>query len=176
MEEPKKFPRVLTYTMCFIALLFISFGLLSYLAFGDQVETVILLNLPRSGIVNTIQGLYAMAISLSIPLQLFPVIRIIETGLFSKSGKYNLVVKWQKNTFRFISVLVCSVIATLGSNNLDKFVSLIGSLCCIPLCFLFPPLFHFKAVARHWFDKAIDVIIIVFGISCMIYTAWMNLL
>lgn len=176
MKEPQKFPRVLSLTMCFIALLFISFGLLSYLAFGEQVETVILLNLPSSDIVNTIQGLYAAAISLSIPLQLFPAIRIIETGLFSKSGKYNLAVKWQKNLFRFGSVCLCALIAIMGSNNLDKFVSLIGSICCIPLCFLFPPLFHLKAVAHHWLDRTLDVSIIVFGTSCMIYTTLYELL
>lgn len=174
MKEPQKFPKVLSSTMLFITLLFISIGLLSYLAFGDKVQTVILLNLPATPVVNTIQGLYAMAICLSIPLQLFPAIRIVETALFSKSGKHNPIVKWQKNMFRFASVLLSAAVAIAGSSDLDKFVSLIGSVCCIPLCFLFPPLFHLKGVAEKRHEKAIDILIIVFGVLCMIYTTYIT--
>lgn len=170
MAEPKKFPKVLSGTMLFITVVFLSVGFISYMAFGSDVQTVILLNMPGTPVVNTIQGLYALAICLSIPLQLFPAIRIVENGLFTKSGKYNNKVKWQKNIFRFFSVLVCAYIAILGSADLDKFVSLVGSVCCVPLCFLFPPLFHLKAVAKSWREKAIDIAIIIFGTVSMIYT------
>ncbi|KAI7900850.1 transmembrane amino acid transporter protein-domain-containing protein [Cokeromyces recurvatus] len=175
MREPKKFPKVLSWTMLFITLLFISIGLLSYLSFGENVQTVILLNLPATVTVNSIQGLYAIAICLSIPLQLFPAIRIVETGLFSRSGKYNPIVKWQKNMFRLATVLLSAAIAIAGSGDLDKFVSLIGSICCIPLCYLFPPLFHLKAVANNWRQKVTDISIIVFGTVCMIYTTYITI-
>ncbi|KAI9249422.1 transmembrane amino acid transporter protein-domain-containing protein [Phascolomyces articulosus] len=170
MKEPEKFGRVLSYTMLGITLIFLSVGFLSYMAFGDKVQTVILLNFPATPVVNTIQALYAMAICLSIPLQLFPAIRIIETALFTKSGKNNPVVKWQKNGFRLIAVLICSGIAIAGSDDLDKFVSLVGSLCCVPLCFLFPPIFHYKAIARTFTAKAINIAIIIFGAVSMTYT------
>ncbi|CAO3626761.1 unnamed protein product [Cunninghamella blakesleeana] len=169
MKEPKKFPKVLGWTMFGITIIFISVGFLSYLAFGNTVQTVILLNLPGTAAVNTVQALYALAICLSIPLQLFPAIRITENALFSKSGKNNPIVKWQKNIFRFLSVLLCAGIAIAGSDDLDKFVSLVGSLCCLPLCFIFPPLFHLKAIASTWRQKAIDISIFVFGICSMTY-------
>jgi len=172
MKEPEKFPKVLTGSMIFMTVLFTSVGVVSYLAFGDDVETVILLNLPaHSAIVNCVQLLYAMAICLSIPLQLFPAIRIMETGLFTLSGKTNLKVKWQKNMFRFAMVVVCAVVAIGGSNDLDKFVSIVGSACCIPLGFLFPPLFHMKAIAVNWRQRAGDIFLIVFGMASMIYTS-----
>ncbi|KAI8144235.1 transmembrane amino acid transporter protein-domain-containing protein [Fennellomyces sp. T-0311] len=170
MAEPNKFPKVLSYTMIGITAIFLSVGFISYLAFGDKVHTVILLNMPATPVVNTVQALYALAICLSIPLQLFPAIRIIETALFSRSGKHNPVVKWEKNGFRLLAVLACSGIAIAGSGDLDKFVSLVGSLCCVPLCFLFPPLFHIKAIARTFTQKAIDMAIIVFGVMSMTYT------
>lgn len=175
MKDPKKFPKVLSWTMLFITALFVSLGLLSYLAFGEDVQTVVLLNLPNTPLVNTIQGLYALAICLSIPLQLFPAIRIVETGIFSKSGKNNTMVKWQKNIFRFMSVMVCAGVAIAGSADLDKFVSLIGSVFCIPLCFLFPPLFHLKAVAQTFRQKAVDIAIITFGSVCMLYTTYITI-
>ncbi|KAI8973708.1 transmembrane amino acid transporter protein-domain-containing protein [Mycotypha africana] len=170
MKEPEKFPKVLSGTMLFITCIFVSVGFISYLAFGSQVQTVILLNMPGTSVVNTVQGLYALAICLSIPLQLFPAIRIVENGLFTRSGKYNTMVKWQKNVFRFVAVILCACIAIGGSGDLDKFVSLVGSLCCVPLCFLFPPLFHLKAIANTWRQKAIDITIIIFGISAQLYT------
>ncbi|CEG72992.1 neutral amino acid transporter [Rhizopus azygosporus] len=174
MAEPEKFPKVLSGTMIFITTIFLSVGFISYLAFGSQVQTVILLNMPGTAAVNTVQGLYALAICLSIPLQLFPAIRIIETGLFTRSGKYDNLVKWQKNMFRFVAVLVCAAIAIAGSSDLDKFVSLIGSLCCVPLCFFFPPLFHLKAIASNWRQKTVDVLIIVFGLVSMSYTTFIT--
>ena len=67
------------------------------------------------------------AILLSMPLQLFPAVRIMENGLFSRSGKHNKSVKWQKNVFRAGTVVFCSLLSWAGSNELDKFVSLIGS-------------------------------------------------
>ncbi|KAI8339776.1 transmembrane amino acid transporter protein-domain-containing protein [Choanephora cucurbitarum] len=170
MAEPEKFPKVLSGTMIFITAIFLSVGFISYLAFGSEVQTVILLNMPGTTMVNTVQGLYALAICLSIPLQLFPAIRIVENGLFTRSGKHNAMVKWQKNLFRFVSVLICATIAIAGSSDLDKFVSLVGSLCCVPLCFFFPPLFHLKAIAKTWRQKTIDIAIIVFGIASMTYT------
>jgi proton-coupled amino acid transporter len=170
MAEPEKFPKVLSGTMIFITSIFLSVGFFSYLAFGSDVQTVILLNMPGTAVVNTVQGLYALAICLSIPLQLFPAIRIVENGLFTRSGKHNNMVKWQKNVFRFISVLICAFIAIAGSGDLDKFVSLVGSLCCVPLCFFFPPLFHLKAIAKSWRQKTIDIAIIIFGLVSMTYT------
>lgn len=68
-----------------------------------------------------------MAILLSTPLQLFPAVRIMENGLFTRSGKQNVFVKWQKNVFRFSIVVLCTAISWAGAQDLDKFVSFIGS-------------------------------------------------
>lgn len=51
----------------------------------------------------------------------------METGLFSRSGKHNPRVKWQKNIFRGCTVVFCSLLSWAGSSELDKFVSLVGS-------------------------------------------------
>ena len=139
MKQPTKFPSVLAGVMVFITLLFTVMGAISYAAFGSATKTVVLLNLPQdSHFVNTVQLLYSLAILLSTPLQLFPAIRILETGLFSHSGKFNSYIKWKKNVFRFFLVVVCAVIAYAGANDLDKFVALVGSFACIPLVYVYP--------------------------------------
>lgn len=139
MKHPEKFPRVLFLVMIIISVLFVTMGAVSYAAYGSKTETVVLLNLPQENrFVNTVQLLYSCAILLSTPLQIFPAIRIVETELFTRSGKYNPYIKWQKNVFRFFVVMLCAGIAWGGADHLDKFVALVGNFACIPLVYIYP--------------------------------------
>lgn len=139
MKQPGRFPGVLAGVMVVITLIFLSAGALSYAAYGSATKTVILLNLPQDDkFVNVVQLLYSLAILLSTPLQLFPAIRIMENELFTRSGKYNPYIKWKKNAFRFFLVVVCSIVAWAGADDLDKFVALVGSFACVPLIYVYP--------------------------------------
>jgi proton-coupled amino acid transporter len=80
-----------------------------------------------SRLTQAVQFLYSLAILLSVPLQLFPAVRIMENGLFTRSGKLDWNVKWQKNTFRFFVVMGCTVLSWAGAKDLDKFVAFVGS-------------------------------------------------
>jgi proton-coupled amino acid transporter len=139
MKNPEKFPKVMFVIMIIITTLFTTMGAVSYAAYGSKTETVVLLNLPQDNkLVNGVQFLYSLAILLSTPLQIFPAIRITENAFFTKSGKYNPYIKWQKNIFRFFLVAVCAGIAWGGADNLDKFVALVGNFACIPLVYIYP--------------------------------------
>ena len=171
MREPEKFPKVLSAVMIFVALLFASAGALSYATFGSDIQTVVLVNLPQDDrFVNVVQFLYSVAIMLSTPLQLFPAVRIMEQGIFSTSGKYSNRVKWQKNSFRSLTVLGCSLVSWAGARDLDKFVSLVGSTACVPLCFCYPALLHYRACAQTRWEKAIDITLVTFGVITAVYT------
>ncbi|KAL0943889.1 amino acid transporter [Colletotrichum truncatum] len=171
MKNPSKFPRVMFAVMIIISVLFIGMGAISYAAYGSKTETVVLLNLPQdSKLVNGVQFLYSVAIMLSIPLQLFPAIKITENALFTKSGKYNPYIKWQKNMYRFFFVFLCAFIAWGGADDLDKFVALVGNFACIPLVYIYPPLLHYKAVARNRWWKMSDIALCIFGFVAMAYT------
>jgi proton-coupled amino acid transporter len=139
MRHPQKFPKVMFVVMVIITTIFTVMGAFSYAAYGSKTETVVLLNLPQDDkLVNGVQFLYSLAILLSTPLQIFPAIRITENALFTKSGKYNPYIKWQKNVFRFFVVALCALIAWGGADNLDKFVALVGNFACIPLVYIYP--------------------------------------
>ena len=139
MKKPSEFPPVLAIVMVVITAVFISMGAISYAAFGSSTKTVVLLNLPQDDkFVNAVQFLYSLAILLSTPLQLFPAIRILETEIFSRSGKYNAYIKWEKNVFRFCLVMLCAAVAWGGAGDLDKFVALVGSFACVPLVYVYP--------------------------------------
>ncbi|KAI1754508.1 transmembrane amino acid transporter protein-domain-containing protein [Xylaria castorea] len=181
MRNPAKFPKVMFSSMIIMSAIFITMGAVSYAAYGSKTETVVLLNLPQDNkFVNGVQLLYSLAILLSTPLQIFPAIKITENALFTKSGKYNPYIKWQKNMFRFFMVFLCAVIAWIGSDNLDKFVALVGNFACIPLTFIYPPLLHYKAVATTRRRKISDICLCVFGFIAMAYAtsltviSWVN--
>ena len=136
------------------------------------------------------QFLYSLAILLSVPLQLFPAVRIMENGLFERSGKQNVVVKWQKNFFRFCTVVFCAGLSYFGAADLDKFVSFVGSFawyvalsprspsytnsllsrCSVPLCYVYPAMLHYKACARTRKQKAADIALMIFGSIAAVYT------
>ena len=101
---------------------------MSYLTFGSDINTVVLKNLDSSSrLTQAVQFLYSLAILLSVPLQLFPAVRIMENGLFARSGKSDWNVKWQKNVFRFVVVIGSTIISWAGAKDLDKFVAFVGS-------------------------------------------------
>lgn len=171
MKHPEKFPRVLGTVMIIITVTMVSIGALSYAAYGSQTKTVVILNLPQdSKFVNVIQFLYSLAILLSTPLQLSPAIRILENELFTRSGKFNPYIKWQKNVFRFVLVVLCALIAWGGAGDLDKFVSLVGSFACVPLVYIYPPLLHLKAVSKTAWQRMADYTLCAFGVIGCAYT------
>ncbi|KAJ4414166.1 hypothetical protein N0V85_003263 [Neurospora sp. IMI 360204] len=177
MRNPEKFPKVMGIVMIIITTLFTVMGAVSYAAYGSKTETVVLLNLPQDDkMVNGVQFLYSLAILLSTPLQIFPAIRITENALFTKSGKYNPYIKWQKNVFRFFVVAFCALVAWAGADNLDKFVALVGNFACIPLVYIYPPMLHYKGVARSSLWKFSDVALCIFGFIAMAYTTTLTVM
>ncbi|KAJ5949596.1 hypothetical protein N7454_001180 [Penicillium verhagenii] len=162
MKEPHRFPGVLAGVMVVITLIFLSAGALSYAAYGSATKTVILLNLPQDDkFVNVVQLLYSLAILLSTPLQLFPAIRIMENELFTRSGKYNPYIKWKKNAFRFFLVIICAFVGWVGADDLDKFVSLVGS---------FAPFFTCAPAPISRRQVFADIALTVLGVIGCIYT------
>ncbi|KAI5477250.1 vacuolar amino acid transporter 4 [Pseudohyphozyma bogoriensis] len=171
MKDPHQFPKVLTGVMIGVMILFAGAGVLAYAAYGSAIQTVVFVNLPQEDrFVNAAQFLYSIAILLSTPLQLFPAVRIMENGIFSRSGKHSNTVKWEKNAFRCVVVVGSSVIAWAGASDLDKFVSLIGSVACVPLCFCYPAMLHYKACATTRKQKIADAALFVFGLGAALYT------
>jgi proton-coupled amino acid transporter len=109
--------------MIIVAITLSTIGGMGYLAYGANVRTVALLNLPDGPLISTIQALYVVAILLSNVVTIFPSIRIIEQAVFqTRTGKYNMAVKWEKNSLRILVVSITCLIAYGGASDLDKFV------------------------------------------------------
>ncbi|KAI8344203.1 transmembrane amino acid transporter protein-domain-containing protein [Chlamydoabsidia padenii] len=178
MENPKKFPLVTTIGLIIVTLIYILIGTLSYLAYGDQIQAAVIYNFPPDDRLNiSVELLYSLAVILTMPFMLFPALKIIENGLFYKfkSGRNSIAVKMSKNVYRVIISVFCAVLAfVIGAQNLDRFVSLVGSIACVPLCFIFPGMFHFKVAKKVW-EKVIDACLMIWGVGIMVYTLYVTI-
>ncbi|KAJ1958009.1 hypothetical protein GGI12_004855 [Dipsacomyces acuminosporus] len=178
MTHKDKFSTVLTIALGVCIVIFVGIGSLSYMAFGDSVETVILLNLPKGSPSTTlVQLFYSLAIMLSVPLQLFPAVRILESGIFppSTSGKGDPRIKWQKNMFRALMVLVIAMIAIFGADQLDNFIAIIGAFSCTPLSFIIPAALHYQISPGRWWTRVKDVILAAIGFVILIYVTYIGI-
>ncbi|KAG9199745.1 hypothetical protein G6514_007970 [Epicoccum nigrum] len=172
MKHPEHFSKLLLIVMAIITVIFTSVGVLCYGTFGENVSVEVITNFPQSSkLVNAVQFLYAMAVLVGTPVQLFPAMRTIELKLFGRaSGKKDSLTKWKKNAFRTILVLVAGVVAGVGASDLDKFVALIGSFACVPLVYIYPAYLHYVGVAERPWAKVGDVAMMVVGLVAMVYT------
>ncbi|KAK3724734.1 hypothetical protein LTR37_000782 [Vermiconidia calcicola] len=173
MKKPEKFQYLLYLVMFIVTCIFTSVGALCYATFGDETKIQVISNFPQtSKLVNTVQFLYAFAVLVGEPVQLFPAVRIIETSLFGAkaSGGKSSAIKWKKNALRTFMMLLCGLIAVVGSSDLDKFVSLIGAFACIPLVYIYPPLLHYHGLADSLPAKAFDISLMCLGVTAMVYS------
>jgi proton-coupled amino acid transporter len=168
-------------------------GVLSYLTFGPDIQPIVLLNLDlTSRTLQLVQLLYTSAILLSVPITLFPAIRIMEHGLFSRaqSGKASARFKWLKNAFRAGVVVVCGdqlgrgegfgqvcrvcgvfrlVSSVVLGDDIHGFL-MFFFLYSVPLCYIYPAMLHYKACAHTRKQQFIDGTLIVFGFLLLFYT------
>ena len=78
-----------------------------------------------------------------------------------------------KNVSRTIVVALSCVIALAVYDKLDKFLSITGSLTCIPVAFLIPAALHLEVIAKKDNNKTaiiIDWLILIFGSVALVYT------
>lgn len=132
MKNKNKFGRILSITVAFIALMFVSFGVLGYFAFGDETRDIITTNLGQGWLSGMVQLGLCLNLFFTFPLMMNPVFEVFER-MFCE-GRYTLWVRWGM-------VLVVSLVALLVPNFAD-FLSLVGSSVCIVLGFVLPALFH----------------------------------
>lgn len=120
-----KFPKIISLTILFLVVLFSLFAGVVYAAFGQDTQSVVTLNLPNasvSGATMTVQLTYSLALVLTYPLMLYPVVKILENYLFSQKRRVKGYWRWQKNGFRFALVCLTAAIAFFGKNQVRTFL------------------------------------------------------
>lgn len=144
-QNKKTFIPILTGTLWVVVVLFIAFGSLNYMHYGVHTKAPVTANFAEnmqgSPLSKSMQFAFAFASLLNIPLFLFPASIAIEDKVFDGCDQ-GLFRKWLKNLLRTALVFICTVVAWLGSQHINALVAIIGSVCCVPLAFIFPVICH----------------------------------
>ena len=175
MKDPTQMKSVMTKCMLTIVLFICSVGALGYMAFGDNIEDIVLKNLAGlcgghawcTTSVKVLVGFYCVSVLFTFPLMMVPVVKILESKIFAEDGDH----MWAQNGFRGGLVMLCLVIAIAANKSLEHFVSIMGSLACIPLAFMMPAWFHYTLVSSqdgNTFGKVTDIAILAFGAVAMV--------
>merc|ERR1712216_818292 len=104
-------------------------------------------------------------------LVFLPAARITELWLFGVVREKGSR-KWHKNALRTVEMCSLGVVAIIGGNYFEKFLAFVGGLCCAPIAFIYPALFHLQLCATRPAEKALDWFFIVFGIAAMVFVVF----
>jgi len=168
MQQPKEFPRLVSYQFLIITVIYITFPTLCFLTFGDDTNGIIFFNLPQTNkFFLTVEILYAVALLASYPIQVYPAFKIIEGSslgkwvLFESGGGY---VELKRMCMRLLIVSLMFLVA-YTTKSFALFLNLLGSFVFTIISFIIPIWIYneyFKATISP-FVKTINYIILVIG-------------
>mmetsp|Transcript_72726 Transcript_72726/g.151845 ORF Transcript_72726/g.151845 Transcript_72726/m.151845 type:complete len:617 (-) Transcript_72726:142-1992(-) len=175
-RDPLKFVPVYGATIFFMMSLIAVMSFLGYFCFGEDTNTLILINLGKGWVSDCIRIMFSLVMMVSFPLQMLPAIRIVES-IFLMPSRPQTCDKHLKSAFRVLFVLLVAGVAIGASTALDNFVSLIGAVCGLPLAFIFPAICHGKLVATRGSLLAItDILFVAFGACVTVAVGLENIL
>ncbi|KAG5681513.1 hypothetical protein PVAND_010939 [Polypedilum vanderplanki] len=142
MKKPENFSKfpfgVLHVGMSLVSFIYVLLGFMGYWKFGEQTEGSITLNLPTNEILaQVIIVMASFGVLFSYALQFFVGIHIILPPIFRNSKTAAKFPIYTEQIFRTLMVFVTFIIAMLVP-DLSLLLSLIGSVCCVILAFVFP--------------------------------------
>jgi len=178
--DRQKFPSLYRKVILGIVSFYTFFGIACWMAFGDNVRTVMTTSLPLGTMATTVQLAYSLAVVFTFPLQNFPSLEIVCATIermlpSSVSGKNGKVVgggsssSIQRNIISTLLVILLSMVAVSCMDDLDKVVSLMGSLLGCPLAFVVPPLIQNqleKGQIGEW-KRRVNILVAVLGVGAM---------
>jgi len=165
MREPKKFMPVFYGIINFYSFLLITFGFFGYLRYGEKVESLVTFNLGEGIMTTVIRVMLSFSLLMTFPVQLFPVIEIIEYRLWFQHKNKVAWLETKRNLMR-ISLATGAMAVAIVVPHFGLFIGLIGSLGSSALAFVIPCLFHlkiFKGELSLWIQIK-NWALIVFGV------------
>lgn len=145
-DQKPHFAAIFTHALVVVVVLFAGFGALCYAAFGSAVLMPVTLNVQSSVAVDAlIRFGYSVAVVFTYPLQLLPIADMLE-GSCSKPPAHcaSLSAATRRHLSRSFLILFTCLVAECGASQFDRFVSLVGAICGIPLAFILPNLIYLR--------------------------------
>jgi proton-coupled amino acid transporter len=174
-EDRAKFPVVYKRVILGIICFFCVFGIVCWMAFGDNVRTVLTTSLPAGNLATSVQFAYSIAVIFTFPLQNFPCLEIACRSISKQVHSCNhgrRTIWGKRNVICSFLVVLLAIVAAATMDSLDKVVSLMGSLLGCPIAFVFPPLIHSQLdpnISKK--RKMTNYFVAGIGIVAMIYSS-----
>jgi len=165
--DKRRFGATLALSMAFIAVMYVLFGAMGYLAFGSATRDIITTNLGTGWFSVLVQLGLCISLFFAMPVSMNPVYEVAERLICGR--RYAWWLRW-------ILVVVVGLLAMLVPNFAD-FISLVGSSVCVVLLFVLPAAFHLKVFGAEigWTGLVGDVTVIVIGIALAVFGTWTSL-
>jgi proton-coupled amino acid transporter len=78
MKEPEKFIKILKILIVIVVITVVALGSIAYAGFGENIQDIVTMNLPNTGISSFARIMYCFGLIGSYPIQLIPALEIIE--------------------------------------------------------------------------------------------------
>lgn len=168
--EPLRFINLLYAAIGTLTIIYILFGVGLYAAYGYEVQPIVTENLPPAAISTlVIKFLFCINLMFGYSITIAPANRILEHWLFSGIAKGQKKYLLQ-NGSRFLVCLTGIYIAVELASKIDKFLGLLGALCCAPLALTLPATLHLVALAKTRSDKIFDVLLVIISIGILFFS------
>jgi proton-coupled amino acid transporter len=169
MRKPQHYLTQLWIAYAFLAVLFVVYGSVGYLAFGKDTQQISLLNLPNGALKTASIILVMIALFFTYPVQIFPVFAILENIMFNSKTPYLF---WKVNSLRVLVVSISWLISISLANYFSYFLSLIGAVGCSLLAFIIPPAFYMKMFwpEMKWLSRLLCISLFTFGTIASVFS------
>ena len=167
-EEPQNFKRILVCAILSLTVIYVAFGGLCYLAYGDQTRIIITEMLPTTVFTSIVKILFCFNLVFSYSIIISPTNTIVEGWLFSEV-KSKVGRRWSKNISRSVVCLLAGILSTLLTVNLAKFLGVLGALLCGPLALTVPAALHLKTLAVTPRAKLIDIALLILSAFVLVF-------
>ncbi|BBN18878.1 solute carrier family 36 (proton-coupled amino acid transporter) [Marchantia polymorpha subsp. ruderalis] len=182
MKKPEQFGRTLGIAFILITSLYLSFGFIGYLAYGDETQDIITLNLPNDWTTIAVKLGLSVGLFFTFPVMLYPVHEIFERKLlrsswFQKHAGSPVLETVGCNAVRGLIVLGIACVAVMVP-GFGVFISLVGSTVCAMLAFVVPALLHMQVFwdSSGPLVRAGDFALIICGVLFSIYGTYTSAL
>ncbi|KAI9916991.1 hypothetical protein PsorP6_017994 [Peronosclerospora sorghi] len=162
MQHKRHFTPILVSTVIIITSLYATFGICGYLAFGNETNAIITLNLDASGVAGTlVQLCLCLGLFFTYPVMLYPVFEVVQSIALCKTLHHSPSSRRTDVAVR-ASIVLCTAIIAATIPDFGRFISFIGSTCCALLAFILPAWFHlclFRKDAMTWKDRVHQLVV-----------------
>jgi len=165
MKNQQNFNRILITVMAIVTCMLIGFGIVNYFSWGTHTAQIATLNVKETMASSILLLVYLVAVLLTFPLLLFPPFAMIDNWTGEKVPEM---------VSNFIRLSITALIVVAGyflNDKADKYVSLLGSVLCAPLAYIYPSIVNICLNRdSSLFGKILSWVFVVLGILAAVYT------